>query len=223
MAAPQTSKGHRMNQPSALEGPISVLVADDQPLVRELILNLLAREPDMVAEGAEDLEGVLGRIAAHGPFDVILLDYFMPGIEDLRGVGRTITANGGRPVLLMSGNLPAEIVEGARRLGVRGFLPKTRFGAITEAVRAAAAEPALPQPSVAEPRSAEPLPAADGALLTEDERTILRELAEGCSTEAILARIGGEDLESRLRPIFDKLGARNRTHAILAAKRMGIV
>ena len=212
-----------MDQPSALEGPISVLVADDQPLVRELILNLLAREPDMVSEGAEDLDGVLERIAAHGPFDVVLLDYFMPGIEDLRGVARTIAANGGRPVLLMSGNLPAEIVEGARRLGVRGFLPKTRFGAITEAVRAAAAAPATPDPPAADPPPHGPPPAANGAQLTEDERTILRDLAEGCPTETILARIGGEDLESRLRPIFDKLGARNRTHAILAAKRMGIV
>lgn len=218
-----------MDQPSAQEGQISVLVADDQALVRDLILSLLGREPDMAVESAEDLPGVLDRIRGHGPFDVVLLDFFMPGVEGLQGVERTVAANAGRPVLLMSGNLPPGMVEATRRLGVRGFLPKARLTAIAAAVRSVAAGgpvPPLPESPAPEPPAAEApaagAPDADPGL-TEAERAILRDLAEGRPTGTLAAHPGDGEFDARLRTIFAKLGVRNRSHAILAAKRRGLV
>ncbi|SNX69184.1 LuxR family two component transcriptional regulator [Cereibacter ovatus] len=196
---------------------ISVLVADDQQLVRELILSLLGREADMAPEGAEDLAGVLDRIALHGPFDVILLDYFMPGVEGLNGVQRAIAANGGRPVLLMSGNLPPEAVAGAERLGIKGILPKTRFNAVAQAVRAAASGRTVSA-------MAEPLAVVDpAAALTPAQRQLLRDLVEGASLEAAAARHSGPDsFDTALRGLFGTLGVKNRTHAVLAARRLGL-
>ncbi|AZB63067.1 DNA-binding response regulator [Cereibacter sphaeroides] len=183
--------------------PLSVLVADDQPLVRELILGLLAREPDLAPEGVVDLPEALARIAAHGPFDVVLLDLVMPGMNGLEGLARAMAANGGRPVLLMSGNLPEEMLAEAQRLGVAGVLPKTRFAAIADTVREAGRRdrPALP----------------------ETERQLLQMLVAGEATEELAARFGREAFETALAALFARLEVSTRTQAVLAARRRGLV
>ncbi|MGP3697606.1 response regulator [Rhodobacter sp. NSM] len=204
-----------MDHPEPREERIAVLVADDQPLVRELILGLLAREPDMTTEAAEDLPGVLARIEAHGPFDVVLLDFFMPGVEGMEGLGRAISANGGRPVLLMSGNLPDDVIAEARRTGVAGFLEKTQFASIAAAVREAATAGA--------PCKAPPETRASNIDLTEADLDLLRELVEGRPSEILAERMGAETFATGLRTLFDKLGVGSRTQAVLAAKRRGLV
>ncbi|RHZ93923.1 DNA-binding response regulator [Cereibacter sphaeroides] len=183
--------------------PLSVLVADDQPLVRELILGLLAREPDLAPEGVADLPEALARIAAHGPFDVVLLDLVMPGMNGLEGLARAMAANGGRPVLLMSGNLPEEMLAEAQRLGVAGVLPKTRFAGIASTVREAGRRnrPALP----------------------DTERQLLQMLVAGEATEQLAARFGREAFETTLAALFARLEVSTRTQAVLAARRRGLV
>ncbi|MFQ6756088.1 response regulator transcription factor [Cereibacter sphaeroides] len=183
--------------------PLSVLVADDQPLVRELILGLLAREPDLAPEGVADLPEALAQIAAHGPYDVVLLDLVMPGMNGLEGLARAMAANGGRPVLLMSGNLPEEMLAEAQRLGVAGVLPKTRFAAIASTVREAGRRnrPALP----------------------EAERQLLQMLVAGEATEQLAARFGREAFETALAALFARLEVSTRTQAVLAARRRGLV
>ncbi|WYK03818.1 response regulator transcription factor [Cereibacter sphaeroides f. sp. denitrificans] len=183
--------------------PLSVLVADDQPLVRELILGLLAREPDLAPEGVADLPEALARIAAHGPFDVVLLDLVMPGMNGLEGLERAMAANGGRPVLLMSGNLPEEMLAEAQRLGVAGVLPKTRFAAIAQTVREAGRRDRLP--------------------LAEAERQLLQMLVAGEATEELAARLGKEAFETVLAALFARLEVSSRAQAVLAARRRGLV
>ncbi|WP_145108036.1 response regulator transcription factor [Cereibacter sediminicola] len=203
-----------MDQPDTQGKPLSVLVADDQPLVRELIVGLLGREFDMEVHAAEDLPGALERIAAHGPFDLLLLDFFMPGMEGLEGIARALAANGGRPVLLMSGNLPEETVTAARGMGVAGFVQKTQYGTLAAAVRKAAAtgaEPAAPQTEAT----------SDG--LTAAELQLLRELADGRSGELLADRMGAAALETLLASLLFKLGVSSRAQAVLAAKRKGLV
>ncbi|RHZ95870.1 DNA-binding response regulator [Cereibacter sphaeroides] len=183
--------------------PLSVLVADDQPLVRELILGLLAREPDLAPEGVADLPEALAQIAAHGPYDVVLLDLIMPGMNGLDGLARAMAANGGRPVLLMSGNLPEEMLAEAQRLGVAGVLPKTRFAAIAATVREAGRrnQPTLP----------------------EAERQLLQMLVAGEATEQLAARLGREAFDTVLAALFARLDVSTRTQAVLAARRRGLV
>ncbi|AXQ94293.1 response regulator transcription factor [Cereibacter azotoformans] len=196
-----------MDQPETQGKPLSVLVADDQPLVRELILGLLGREPDMEVHAAEDLPDALEQMAAHGPFDVLLLDFFMPGMEGLEGIARTLAANGGRPVLLMSGNLPEETVTAARAMGVAGFVQKTQYATLAAAVRKAAAG------------DVEPAPPVTPGDLSAAEVHLLRELADGRSGELLADRMGAAALQT----LFSKLGVSSRAQAVLAAKRKGLV
>ena len=102
-----------------------LLVADDHDLVRETIALFLKTEGMAEVVSADSLGGALDAISRTGTFDLVLLDYNMPGMSGLDGLRRVIEANDGRPVALLSGTASPQVANEALAAGAAGFIPKT--------------------------------------------------------------------------------------------------
>ena len=82
---------------------LQILIADDHDMVRETIAMFLDADGATNTVAASDLSEALEKIRAEGPFDLVLLDYTMPGMKGLEGLQIALEANGGKPVGLISG------------------------------------------------------------------------------------------------------------------------
>ena len=204
-----------------------ILIADDHALVRDTIGAFLSREADLDCEGADTLDDALGRIRRSGRFDLVLLDYAMPGVNGLDGVRRVTESNGERTVAVLSGIAPRRIAREALAAGAIGFVPKTLPArSLLSAVRfMLAGEAFAPVEYLAAGLSDE----APNAHLTLDRRLSRREaevlgaLGRGLANKEIAAELGLAEVTVKLhvRTLCRKLGARNRTHAVVLAQEAG--
>lgn len=202
---------------------LRMLIADDHDLVRDTLALMLERESDIAVVHAGDFAAAAARIRADGPFDLVLLDYGMPGMEGLEGLRAALALNGGRPVALMSGLASREVAEEALRMGAAGFLPKTLPArSLMNAVRfMAAGEIYAPAAFMT---AADPAPAAPGGL-TPREREVLGCLCEGLANKEIARRLALHEstVKLHIKTLSRKLGARNRTHAAMLAREGGVL
>lgn len=201
-----------------------ILIADDHDLVRDTIAAFISAEGDFAVATVEDLPSALDSAAAEGPFDLVLLDYNMPGMEGLGGLTRMISANGARPVAVMSGTAPKAVAEEAMAAGAMGFLPKT-MGAksLLNAIRfMVAGERYVPVSFLTEPDAAETNPLA--AQLTQREKDVLGGLVRGLSNKEIARELNLQEVTIKLhvKTLSRKLDAKNRTQAAILAKEHGL-
>ncbi len=104
-----------MDDPAAHAQPsdLRLLIADDHDLVRESIAALLKHEANVHVTTVATLEDALAAVEKLGSFDLVLLDYKMPGMNGLKGLALMKKATEGRPVALMSGNASRAVAEEA--------------------------------------------------------------------------------------------------------------
>ncbi|MFH9552703.1 response regulator [Streptomyces sp. NPDC017435] len=216
--------------------PLTVLLVDDEPLVRVGLRAVLEAQPDIEVVGeAGDGAAVIPLVRQLRP-DVVVMDVRMPlmdGIEATRTVLRTVPDPPKIVVVTTFEN--DEYVYGALRAGADGFLLKrARPAEIVHAVRLVAEGDSLLFPAavrqlaVAHGRdTAPPRPgsAMERASLTEREGEVLRLVAQGLSNAEIAARlmVGTETVKSHVSSVLAKLGARDRTQAVIAAYESGFV
>lgn len=201
------------------ENSISVLVVDDHQLVAEVLSMHLGAQGDFDSELAHSVDEALAVIAEKGPFDVVLLDLWMPSMNGLEGMARVIEANVGGRVVLMSGNLPPSIVKDAVHLGAAGCIPKSLPAkSLVNAIRfVAAGEIFVPFHLV----EAEPDARATLSGLSERERLVLSGLSRGLTNKEIGRELGLSEVTVKMhvRTICGKLGVKNRTQAALIAQQ----
>jgi DNA-binding NarL/FixJ family response regulator len=220
------------------ERMITVLLADDQALVRAGFRALLNAEPDIrvVAEAADGLEAVKQAQQTHP--DVVLMDIRMPGVDGLEAT-RRIAADpaltGTRVVILTTFELDEYVFE-ALRAGASGFLVKdTEPVELLRGVHAVAAGDALLSPSVtrrviaefagAADRSRPATPPAHLDQLTDREREVLVLVAEGLSNDEIAARlvISPATAKTHVSRTMIKMGARDRAQLVVYAYEAGLI
>ncbi|MFJ3705487.1 MULTISPECIES: response regulator transcription factor [Streptomyces] len=212
--------------------PVTVLLVDDEPLVRAGLRAVLDAQDDIEVVGeAADGAAVIPLVRRLRP-DVVAMDVRMPlmdGIEATRVVLRTVADP--PKILVVTTFENDEYVYEALRAGADGFLLKrARPAEIVHAVRLVAEGetllfPAAVRQLAAEYGTSKARTTMDRAALTTREAAVLRLMARGLSNAEIAAElvVGVETVKTHVSSVLAKLGARDRTQAVIAAYESGFV
>lgn len=199
-----------------------MLLADDHDLFRESVAAMVSADGGVVVVSVSGLQAALDSLAAQ-TFNLVLLDYQMPGMNGLDGLRRVREAAPGVPVAMMSGTTRRDLAEEALACGAVGFVPKTLgIKAMIAAVkRMASGETFAPLSMLDEP------PVLHAALedLTRREREVLEGICNGKSNKEIARDLDVQEVTVKLhvKTLARKLGARNRTHAAMIARDAGLI
>jgi DNA-binding NarL/FixJ family response regulator len=215
---------------------ISVLLADDQPLLRRGFRMIIEAEGDLTvtAEAGDGDEAVV--LARTSPPDVVLMDIRMPGCDGIEATRRIVAANADVRVLVLTTFDLDEYAFGALRAGASGFLLKDVHPAeLVAAIRTVASGNAVVSPRVTRRLLEEYAPALSAgqrtdrypqlSALTERESEVLTAVARGLSNAEIAAAlyVSEATVKSHVGRILAKLGLRDRVQVVVLAYEAGIV
>ncbi len=211
---------------------ITVVLADDQGMVRAGLRSLLEADPEIsvVGEAADGLAAI-DEVRRRRP-DVVLMDIRMPELDGLSATRELIAERPDLRVLALTTFDLDEYVFEALRAGASGFLLKDAPAEeLTRAIHVLAQGDALLAPAVTR-RIVEafvalpaPEPAPDLEDLSPREVEVLRLLAAGCSNAQIADELVVSDatVKTHVSNLLAKLRLRDRVHAVIYAYECGLV
>jgi DNA-binding NarL/FixJ family response regulator len=212
----------------------TVLVADDQALVRVGLRKILDSEPEITVVGdASDGQDAIASARRLRP-DVVLMDIRMPVLDGIEATRRIVRAQPATRVLILTTFGLDGYVYDALRAGASGFMLKDAPAEeIAAAVRIVASGEALLAPAVSrtviEEFARHPLPPPGPPRVVEDltarEREVLNLLIRGLSNPEICGRlvISEATAKTHVARILQKLGLRDRVQAVIYAYENGLV
>ncbi|MFG1923074.1 response regulator [Cryptosporangium sp. NPDC048952] len=212
----------------------SVLLVDDQALVREGMAMVLSREPELrvVGEADDGRAGVeLARL--HRP-DVVVMDVRMPVLDGIEATREIVEHCAETRVLILTTFNLDEYAFNALRAGASGFLLKdARSAELVAAVHTVAAGEAVVSPRITRTllehyRAGPAAPPPDARVLdalTDREREVLVAIGRGLSNPEIAEKLflSESTVKTYVGRILAKLDARDRVHAVIWAHRHGLV
>jgi DNA-binding NarL/FixJ family response regulator len=221
---------------------ISVLLADDQPLLRRGFRMILEAEQGLTVAGEAGDGAEAVELARRVRPDVVLMDIRMPGTDGIEATRRITAAEPGVRVLVLTTFDLDEYAFGALRAGASGFLLKdVRPHELVAAIRTVASGDAVVSPRVTRrllEEYAQQLPVAGAdagadqanrypalSSLTEREREVLAVVAQGLSNTEIAASlfVSETTVKSHVGRILAKLGLRDRVQIVVLAYESGLV
>lgn len=214
---------------------IKILIVDDQALFREGLNTLLSVQADfaVVGEAANGEEAI--RMAKRHQPDVILMDLRMPILDGVSAVLQLRLAEVESKVIILTTFDDDEYVFEGLQAGAVGYLLKdVSSEKLFEAVRAAARGEYFLMPSITTKvmtefsrlaRSAGSIDSSAKNPLSNREMEILQLIATGASNKEIASKlvITEGTVKNHVTNILGKLTARDRLHAVITAKEMGIL
>ncbi|MFF0866624.1 response regulator [Nonomuraea sp. NPDC003560] len=207
---------------------LKVVIADDEDLIRAGLRVIIDAEPGLRVVGeAGDGAAVLPVVRRERP-DVVLMDVRMPAMDGIQATRRLVTLDDPPKVLVVTTFENDDHVYDALRAGASGFLLKrTRPDDLIQAIRLVAAGESLLFPAairtLAGRRPRAHVPGIDR--LTGREGDVLRLMTRGMSNTEIAAElvVSQETVKTHVGNVLAKLGARDRTQAVIAAYESGFV
>jgi DNA-binding NarL/FixJ family response regulator len=212
--------------------PISVLIADDQALVRAGFRAILEASPGITVAGeAGDGQDAVYLAQLRRP-DVVLMDIRMPGLDGLDATRQIIAGDDRIAVLMLTTFDINEYVYEALRAGASGFLLKDVLPEqLIAAVQVVASGEALLAPVITKRLIEQFVRSAPAAIppgfeeLTPRELEVLTLIARGLAngeiaTELVLSE---ETVKTHVKRLFRKLGLRDRVQAVVVAYEAGLV
>jgi len=215
---------------------ITVVIVDDQAMVRQGLGALLDAQPDLRVIGeAADGAAAVREVARLRP-DVVLMDVRMPEVNGLDAAATILASpSPGRPHVLMLTTFDVDdYVYEALRIGASGFMLKDAPAAeLARAVRVVAAGDSLLAPSVTKRLIAEVTRTRPGVPrqsprlreLTPRELEVLELVARGLSNVEIADRlfVAEQTVKTHVSRVLTKLGLRDRAQAVVFAYEHGVV
>jgi len=176
---------------------LRVMLVEDQTMVREGLLSLLARMPDIevVASTGSGLEAV--RLAATLSPDVVLMDIGLPDLSGIEATRQIVAMQNGTKVLCLSGHEDRQHVDAALRAGATGYqIKNSGTQELVEAILAVGAGRSYLNPAVTATvlktsvGQNGPSTRATHAGLTDRERVVLQLMVDGCSVKDLAVKLG---------------------------------
>jgi DNA-binding NarL/FixJ family response regulator len=203
-----------------------VLLVDDHQLLRQAVRRALEDAGmEVVAEAGDGSEAV--RLATEIVPDVIVMDVSMPVLDGVEATRRIHSNNPDMPIVVLTMHGEDTQRHEALAAGASGFLTKDVsmqdvVRTVHQACGDVALSPELASTILSELRTPDPKSASP---LTPREEEVLQLIADGLSTTEVAMQlfISGKTVKNHLASIYEKLDARDRTQAVLAAVRIGII
>ena len=205
--------------------PISLLIVDDHPVVRDGLAAMLATEPDFEVIGAASSGTEAVRLAMRHSPQVALIDLELPPTNGIEAISNVLACSPQTRVLVFTAYKNDERVFGAVEAGAHGYLLKgTPRNQIFEAIRAIQAGQTAFDSEVAQVMARRGR-SGKKDVLTERQQEIVQLLVRGLSNREMAQelQISERTVKYHLGAVFDRLGANNRTEAVAAAMDMGLV
>ena len=225
-------------RPGEVSGTISVVLADDQALMRMGFRMVLEAEEDIAVVGeASDGTSALAQAKALHP-DVILMDVRMPGMNGIEATELIARDCPGTRVLILTTFDLDEYAFAGLRAGASGFLLKdTRPAELAEAIRTVASGEAVVSPRITQrmlemfasslPNSGTPAQASDPRIdsLTPREKEILVLMSQGMSNAEIAEHlvVSATTVKTHVGNVLAKLDVRDRVQAVVVAYETGLM
>jgi|TARA_R110001592_G_scaffold25555_3_gene96969 two-component system nitrate/nitrite response regulator NarL len=205
-----------------------LLFADDHPMFLDAVREHLSRAfPDIEIQAASNLDEVTAKLSNKGKYDLVVLDFSMPGMDGTEGVKRLRAAYPDLAIAVTSGVAKTRDVKTVLDLGAHGYLPKTLTGSAYAGALRVIAEGGTYVP--VETMQALAAEAADRKVnaegLTPREMEVLEGIADGKPNKQIARDLEIHEVTVKLhaRSIFKKIGVQNRSQAAVTARERGLV
>lgn len=199
-----------------------ILFADDHDLLRDALKAYLEAGGEFTVQLASTVSDALVMIARDGPFDLVLLDYQIPGMDGLLGLRQVISAQQEKPVIVLTGVATESTAAAALRLGAVAVISKTMSierlkGAIVNAINGNLAPAYAVAPG--QDRSSE------SPILTPRQEEVLRCVCAGLSNKQIARQLNLAEatVKMHLKMLYAKLDVNSRSQVILVAKNFNLV
>lgn len=202
---------------------MNCLLVDDHAIFRDALALLVAiRHPEVALRHAARLSDALRELALPPAPELVLLDLALPDSQGLHTLQRVRDAAPLARVIVLSADDRAETVLAAIEQGAAGFIPKTASAGVLEEALRVVLQRGVFVPPAALLQSAAPIP--QPLQLSERQTEVLAMLVEGKSNKVIgkLLGLSPSTVRTHVEALFLRLGAHNRTQAVVAAARLGL-
>jgi DNA-binding NarL/FixJ family response regulator len=202
---------------------IRVLAADDHPLARAGLEQLLGTLADIALVGVVAGGDEAVRLAAEREADVVLMDLEMPGKDGIQATRELLAVRPGAAVVVLTSFSDRERILAALDAGAVGYLLKdVQPDELARAIHAAARGEAPLHPAAARELVADRH--ARGPMLTAREEEVLALLSQGLPNKLIARRlaISERTVKGHLTHVFERIGVTDRTQAALWARERGL-
>ena len=207
----------------------TLLIADDHPLFREALRGVVGRNiPDADLHEADNAEGLYAMADAHPDADLLLLDLNMPGAQGFSALVHLRGLHPQLPVVMVSAREEPAVVRRALDHGAMGFIPKSSDAELLGAalLRVLDGDRFVPDIAGSAPQTPqdEQEVAARVRELTPQQFRVLQMLGSGKLNKQIGYELGVSEatVKAHMSAILRKLGASNRTQAVLMAGRLAV-